>query len=147
AVRPRRLLDPRGVRRRRDRRALRDGPAYGHRLLGPRHDRRVRPDPRERAPARDQLPRRDGQLQPRADDRPVGEHLTDGHVHVARARALRWRVDPQLRPRTPVGRPQRHLLLDLQRQPAAGVVGERGDPAPVRPIPRSIPAAGCAWSI
>ncbi|CAA9574538.1 MAG: Protein translocase subunit SecF, partial [uncultured Thermomicrobiales bacterium] len=131
----RRLLDPGGGRRRPGRHPLRDRAADGDRLLGPRHDRRLRPDPREPGPAHVLLLRGDRELQHRPDDRALAQHLGHRRLHPARALPVRRDDDPGVRARPPDRRDQRHVLLDLQCQPAPGGLGERRDPAVLWPLP------------
>ncbi len=73
--------------------AVPDGAADRDRLLGARHDRRVRPHPREPAPASAAELRDARQSLDRPDARPVDQHAADGHVHAAGAAALRRRDD------------------------------------------------------
>ena len=65
----RRVRDPRHVHRAADRQPVRDRDADRHRLLGPRHDRRVRPGPREPRPPRGRAVRPDRQPLDPADPR------------------------------------------------------------------------------
>ncbi|CAA9541952.1 MAG: Protein translocase subunit SecF, partial [uncultured Thermomicrobiales bacterium] len=142
AGRGRRLLDPGRRRRRRDRCPLRDGAVDGDRVLGPRHDRRLRPHPGEPGPPARRLLRGGRQLQPRPDARPLHQHLDHRHLHAPRALPLRRHHHPRLCPRPPDRRDQRHLLFDLQRQPTPGRLGERGDSALLRPLPPAWSPAG-----
>ena len=77
------------VRRDADRRPVRDGDADRHRLLGPRHDRRVRPGPREPRAPRRRAVRPDRQPLDPPDARPVDHDQPDRRHHAAGAAAVR----------------------------------------------------------
>src|SRR5438552_1769788 len=57
---------------------VRDGAADDHRLLGARHDRRLRPHPGEPHPPRGRALRRDRQPLDPADPRALDQHQPDG---------------------------------------------------------------------
>ena len=109
-----------------------------HRLLGPRHDRRLRPGPREPGPARRGAVRPHRQSLDPADLRPVDHHQPHGRHHAARPAAVRGRRDRHVRagaaPRDHLG----DVLVDLQREPSPRGLAPVGGP-PAAPRRRGSP--------
>ena len=127
------LRDARLLLRRRDRQPLRDRGPDDHRLLGPRHDRGVRPDPRE-PPSEPRRGTESGhQLLDHADHDAVDRYGDHRRLHAAGPLPVRRLLDAKLRPRAAGRGHIRYVFVDLQRQPdRLPMAGDRGPHPPSR---------------